>query len=218
MNPEDIAQYLRTNPGFFEQYADMMAEVCIPHPHGGRAISITERQLITLRDKNRTLETRLRELIGFAEQNDAISDKVHRLSLALLDAGSLDALLHTVVLYLREDFSVPHTALRCWNLGHAAGSRPEFVEPAGELAALAGKLVHPYCGSDVAAEIPACFGEDGVRLKSFAILPLKGETPFGLLVLASEDPHRFYPEMGTLYLTRIAELVSHALLRFKADA
>jgi hypothetical protein len=218
MNPEDIAHYLRNNPGFFEQFADMMAEVCIPHPHGGRTISITERQLITLRDKNRTLETRLRELISFAEQNDAISDKVHRLSLAMMDAPSLDALLHTVALSLREDFAVPHAALRCWNLGHAAGSRPEFVEPAGELTALAEKLVHPHCGPEVAAEVLSWFGEDGARLKSFALLPLKGETAFGLLVLASEDAHRFYPEMGTLYLSRIAELVSHALLRFRADA
>ena len=37
--------------------------------------------------------------------------------------------------------------------------------------------------------------------------------PFGILVLASEDPQRFYPEMGTLYLARIGELVAAALSR-----
>jgi len=34
------------------------------------------------------------------------------------------------------------------------------------------------------------------------------------VALASEDPRRFYPEMGTLYLARIGELLSHALARF----
>ena len=35
-----------------------------------------------------------------------------------------------------------------------------------------------------------------------------------MLALGSEDAQRFYPEMGTLYLRRIGELVSAALLRF----
>jgi uncharacterized protein YigA (DUF484 family) len=32
-----------------------------------------------------------------------------------------------------------------------------------------------------------------------------------LLVLASEDKQRFYPEMGTVFLQRIAEAVASAL-------
>jgi len=36
---------------------------------------------------------------------------------------------------------------------------------------------------------------------------------FGLLVMASEDQNRFYPELGTLYIERIGEMVSTALLR-----
>jgi uncharacterized protein YigA (DUF484 family) len=38
----------------------------------------------------------------------------------------------------------------------------------------------------------------------------------GLLVLASEDAQRFYPEMGTLYLKRIGELLSATLQRPQA--
>ncbi len=36
---EDVAEYLKTNPGFFEQYADLLAQIYVPHPHGGRAVS-----------------------------------------------------------------------------------------------------------------------------------------------------------------------------------
>jgi uncharacterized protein YigA (DUF484 family) len=36
-----------------------------------------------------------------------------------------------------------------------------------------------------------------------------GQT-IGLLILASEDKERFYPEMGTLFLQRIAETLGSA--------
>jgi hypothetical protein len=56
------------------------------------------------------------------------------------------------------------------------------------------------------------FGETAARLHSFAYLPLHaGSETIGLLVLASEDKQRFYPEMGTVFLERIAEAVSGAL-------
>jgi uncharacterized protein YigA (DUF484 family) len=57
------------------------------------------------------------------------------------------------------------------------------------------------------------FGEASAHLRSFSYLPLREEGAFGLLALASEDPQRFFPEMGTLYLKRLAELVSAALAR-----
>jgi uncharacterized protein YigA (DUF484 family) len=37
----------------------------------------------------------------------------------------------------------------------------------------------------------------------------------GLLVLASPDPQRFHPSMGTDVLTRIAELAAAALVRLQ---
>ncbi len=80
MFPEEIADYLKNNPSFFEQYADLMAQIFVPHPHGGRAVSLAERQMLTLREKNRTTEDKLAELIAFGEENDAISEKVHRLA------------------------------------------------------------------------------------------------------------------------------------------
>ena len=51
MNPSDVAAYLKEHPDFFENYADVVADVMIPHPHGGRAISISERQILTLRER-----------------------------------------------------------------------------------------------------------------------------------------------------------------------
>ena len=82
----DVAEYLEHNPQFFEEHADLISRLVIPHPHGGRAISITERQMLALRDKNKALEGRMAELLGFGEANDAISEKMHRLAVALVAA------------------------------------------------------------------------------------------------------------------------------------
>src|SRR5262245_21178269 len=78
MDATAVARYLKENPAFFEDYADLIAEIFVPHPHGGHAIPIAERQIVTLREKNADLESRLRGLIGFGAENDAISEKLHR--------------------------------------------------------------------------------------------------------------------------------------------
>ena len=209
MNPDAVASFLQAHPEFFEQYADMIAEIYIPHPHGGRAIPISERQILTLRERVKQVETKLREVIHFGEENDAIGEKVHRLTLALLGARDLDALVNAVYFHLREDFAVPHVVLRAWddNGGGAAALGP-ITQANREFAAT---LTEPLCGTHARAETPELFGEAAPGLKSFSYIPLRAEAPFGLLALASEDPQRFYPEMGTVYLKRIGEMVAVAL-------
>ena len=74
----------------------MLAQIYIPHPHGGRAIPIAERQILTLREKSRMLENKLAELIQFGEENDAIGEKMQRLCLALIAADDLHAMLRAL--------------------------------------------------------------------------------------------------------------------------
>ena len=217
MKAEDVVSYLRDNPGFFEDYAEPLAQIYIPHPHGGRAIPIAERQILTLREKCRMLEGKLEELIQFVEENDAIGEKMHRLSLALLAAGDLNAVLQALYYNLREDFAVPHAALRAWRATPVASAdRGEFAPVSDELRAYAQALEHPWCGTEANAEARGWFGDAAGALRSAACVPLRdaGGACSGLLVLASEDAARFYPEMGTLYLKRLGELLSAALERY----
>src|SRR5712671_8035647 len=112
MDATAVARYLKENPAFFEDYADLIAEIYVPHPHGGHAIPIAERQIVTLREKNGQLETKLREMIKFAGENDSISEKLHRSTLALFSATDLETTLGVLYHSLTEDFQVPHVALR----------------------------------------------------------------------------------------------------------
>lgn len=218
MKAEEVVRYLQDNQGFFEDYAELLAQIYIPHPHGGRAIPIAERQILTLREKSKMLEGKLAELIQFGEENDAIGEKMHRLCLALLPAGDLDSLLRSLYYNLREDFAVPHAALRVWGAdpGATAGNVAEFAPVSDELRRYAQSLEHPFCGGDANPEVLSWFGESAEQLHSIACVPLRdnAKSCIGMLALASEDPKRFYPEMGTLYLKRLGELLSAALDRY----
>jgi hypothetical protein len=215
MNAEDVVRYLQDNPGFFEDYAELLVKIYIPHPHGGHAIPIAERQILTLREKSKMLEGKLAELIQFGEENDAISEKMHRLCLALIASRDARGMLQALYYNLREDFAVPHAAVRVWRLNVGAAEGPEFAPVTVELRQYAAGLEHPFCGPGNNAEIASWFGEAAAQLRSFACMPLRDgvNACIGVLALASEEPKRFFPEMGTLYLKRLGELASVALQR-----
>jgi hypothetical protein len=218
LKPDDVARYLRENPAFFETHADMLAEISIPHPHGGRAIPLSDRQMLSLREKSRALESRLTELLQIGEENDAIGEKMHRLSLALLAAPDWQSLVSGLYLHLREDFAVPHAALRIWRAERGAPEEsddtPEFRPVGEQLRRYAGSLAQPFCGPSGDAEAAAWFGEGASHVRSVAHMALRDRECFGMLALGSENVLRFYPEMGTLYLKRMGDLASAALLRF----
>jgi uncharacterized protein YigA (DUF484 family) len=217
MKSEQVAAYLQEHPEFFEQYADLLADIYIPHPHGGRAIPISERQILTLREKNRAFESKLKELIEFGEENDAIGERLHRLAVALIGARDFDGVLHDLYFNLREDFAVPHVALRLWP-SDPGSDREEFREAGEDPRTFCESLAGPYCVGHAMFDTATWFCENSARLRSFAYVPLKGADVIGLLVLASEDPQRFYPEMGTLYLKRLADMVVAAVQRVRVSA
>jgi len=213
MDAKVVADYLQQNPGFFAEYADLLAEIYVPHPHDGHAIPIAERQIVTLREKNGTLEAKLRELIAFGSENDAISEKVHRSTLALFSATDLETTLGVLYHSLKEDFQVPHVALRLWGRVPEQSYLPELAATSQELRDYASALGAPYCGTNTPFESREWF--EGVpALASFAFLPLRTHQTFGLLALGSDDAARVYAGMGTMYLTRLAELASVATSRF----
>ena len=209
MKSEEIARYLATHPEFFEQYPHLLTDIRVSHPFEGRAIPIAERQILNLRDKVGLLETKLAELISFGEENDAISQKMQHIALAIMAARDLPTFIHALYLNLREDFAIPHATLRIWQ---GAGEEPEFATASEEVKQWVANMPHPQCGAYLHAEALTWLG-DTSHLRSFAAIPLKNHQVIGVLLLASEDVQRFYPQMGTLYLQRLGELIAAGLQR-----
>src|SRR5436190_2055744 len=205
MDVNAVAEYLKQNPQFFEDYADMIAEIFVPHPHGGHAIPIAERQIVTLREKNHELESKLRELIRFSSENEATGEKLHRSTLALFAAPDLETTLAVIYHSLKEDFGVPEVASRLWGKVPEGSYLPELAATSPEVREYASQLGSPYYGPSPPFESREWF-DDGGALLSIAAIPLRTTTTFGFLMLGSPDPHRFHAGMGTMFLTRFAEL------------
>jgi uncharacterized protein len=218
MSADDIANFLRAHPDFFEQYPDVLLSLNVSHPHGGRTVSIPERQLIATREKSKLLETKLAELIHFGEENDVLSRKIHALTLKLVSCKTLNESVDTLYLDLLDRFQVPHVAVRLWDVTTAAtGSEtadtPEFQTVPAELKQFVEAMTEPYCGNHPVYETHLWFGEHAPHLKSYAMMPLKTDSCFGLLLMASENAERFYADMGTMFITRLSDVFAYSVAR-----
>ncbi|MCL2872470.1 MAG: DUF484 family protein [Betaproteobacteria bacterium] len=213
MNPNSVLEFLRDHPQFLEDNAHLLSNAPA-WSQDGRVLSLTERQLRTLREKNTILERQLRDMLRAGTDNDVIGERLHRVTLAFFAARDLTTTLDVLRQSLAEDFQVPFVAVRLW-AAPVNVTRPlvECLPVCAEVQEYADKLDAPYCGRDVGGEIKSWF--NGAKaLGSFALIPLRTRQTFGLLALASPDEQRFPPGMGTVYLTRLSELASMTLERY----
>ena len=211
----DIANYLANTPGFFERHAELLASIQLTSPHGQRAVSLQERQMEMLRDKHKGLEQKIMEMIRHGQDNVAIADRLHRLTRAILLAGSPSALPNVLLASLRHEFLIPQAALRLWGADEAFAALPFTQGASDDTKSLATSLTLPYCGLNSGFE-PAGWLDEAGTVLSIALIPLRvsaHEPAFGLLVLGSPDATRYGADMGTEFLQRIGEVASAALSR-----
>jgi uncharacterized protein YigA (DUF484 family) len=210
-----VAEYLRDHPEFFEEHAEWLADVKIAHPHEGHAIPLAERQLVALRERNRQLEHRFSELVRHGGTNDQISERLHRLTLALFSAPEIDTSLEVIYQSMHTDFNVPRAAVRLWGPVPDDAYHAEFTPVSPEMREYAASLAEPYCGPLAVLESQSWLEEEAGILNSFAYLPLRtAERTIGILALGSPDPARFTADMGTHFLVRLAEVASVAIVRY----
>lgn len=222
LSAQSVADYLEQNPSFFEQHIALLARLHLPHPHGGRTVSIAERQVLALRDQARALEQKVEALVAFGHQNDALGDKVHALACQLLACGHAPAIAEATHASLANDFAVPAVALRFWAFsrpGSPPGATFEAVDPDAQEAIAA--LEAPRVGAEAPAGTASWFGPEATALKSFALIPLRtaGGATLGAIALGAKDADRFHADQGTQHLSRIGTLVACALASLpQADA
>ena len=214
----EVASYLRRHPDFLTEFPDLALALVLPREQG-QAASLASYQLDVLRDKNRELNRRLHELIEIAHENQLLMVRVHTLTLALMRATSLPETLNAVVAALTEDFN---TDLVRIVLFRADGDLPAaewlLIEPEGARAMPVFneflKRAEPLCGRLQQDKLDALFGTRTGEVASAVLLPVDG---VGMLAVGSQDPNRFHPGMGTVFLKLIAEAISAALARFAPD-
>src|SRR3977135_332331 len=124
---ESIASYLQRNPDFFERHQALLARLRLPHARGGSTISLVERQIEMLREKQAALESKLAELVRVARANDAISERLHRFTRRLLlGAMPREQAVARIAAGLREDFGAFQAALVLIGEPSAPTANPAF--------------------------------------------------------------------------------------------
>ncbi len=212
MQADDVKQFLKNNPDFFEVNAAFLASIHLPSPHGSGTISLAERQQLAQRDKIDALESNFAELVLNARDNDAIANKIHTLNIELHKAKSFDAIEQLVSALLPEHFDLSDTCLRIWAnpLDVANSSNLVFSTVSDDAKTWIAAQVQPYCGLPPTIVSEHWFLEPAASL---AIIPLRVSNTIGFLALSSDDEKRFFAEMGTDFLTKTGEILSAALSR-----
>lgn len=211
-----VARYLADNPNFFEEHVGLLSSVRLSSPLTGKTVSLQERQMEVMRDKYKTLELRMADLVRTAQDNAAIANKFHAWTQTLLTARHDADLPRALVDGLRVHFGVPQATVRLWDLAGAYASCWFGAGVSDDARLFANSLLSPYCGSNNDFEAVRLL-DDAASVTSTVMLPLRsGGKAFGLLVMGSPDPDRFTAQMGTDFLTHIGETSSAALAVLRA--
>lgn len=213
LDSDSVATYLTRNPHFFDEHPELMSQIKLNSPLGGRTVSLQERQMEVLREKIKHMELQLASLMRIGQENDLITEKFQAWTRTLLLARNDVDLPHVLIDGLQSIFSVPHATLRMWGVADGF-SHTWFSEPVSDDAKIfSNGLSAPFCGPNNDFEA-ASWLEGTASIQSIAMMPLRiSETPdaFGLLILGSPDPQRFTSEMATDFLAKIGDTSSAAL-------
>jgi len=209
-----IAAYLEAHPDFFVEHEELLPALRIPHQRGD-TISLVERQMKILRERNIEMRHRLSQLMDVARDNDRLFEKTRRLILALMDATSLEDLVISVEDSLRQDFQVPFVSLILF--GDNAMPVGRWVSAGEAQTAIGGLLTEgkSVSGSLREHELDFLFGEEQRKqIGSTAVVAIAHQGMHGVLAIASRDPQHYKSSVGTLFLSYIAEVLGRLLPRF----
>ncbi len=219
-NPEQKAQevfdYLAENPDFLLLHPHLLSHLTIAHDVEG-GVSLVERQVKVLREKNRELQGRLIEMLSAAQLNEQLLTKCIRLVLCLIDCRTLEQWVNTLHDGLLREFDLAAVSIHLF--GHWQRVEHARVHSTGQT--LQQKLDcrfpdnEPVCGRMDLNIKQSLFAHHHLERGSVALLPLGKQGQYGIIALLSENESHFSPEMGSLFLELISSVATQVLMKYK---
>lgn len=219
LSEQEVIAYLEKHPDLLQKHDALLEIMQVPHNAGSGMISLIERQVAVLREKNSSQEERLNVLINNARINEELTEKLHRYSLHLSSTNVLADLVQGASEDLRKLFDIDAVSIHIKPEYQGENLQTSNLSDKAYTAILDTMGTEPCsCHSELDDELMvSLFGEEASRLKSCALLALDAPHRIGLIALGSSDQSRFTPAMGTLILTRLGEQFSAALKRHRTD-
>lgn len=218
ITPMAVMGYLHDHPNLFIDHPELLADMIIPHHVGaaGEAVSLVERQVAALREKNRQMQNQYREILAIARDNERLVRSLHRLTMNLIVTKLPEKFFVLIYESLVNDFRADVPAIRIFAKKPMKIERPEILtqeHPSHALFESVWRMGRPLCGPltlnqhnalfDVQAEIGSC-----------ALIPISGKNWRGVMAIGSHNPKRFYPEMAVDLLSQLGEIASVLLDRW----
>lgn len=216
LSDEQVRAYLEAHPDFFDGRDDLLLKMSLPHGPD-KTISLVERQVALLRERNRDLRRELDGLLVAAHRNDEIFSKCRRLLLGLIEAKEKEAFFDALESSFRREFKTDAYSLMIFS--EYASQVNHFTSCIPEKSAryYVGSLMdgeEPYLGVLRTAEQDFLFRHASTSVKSAAVLPVRRHGLIALLAIGSSDPNYFKSGMGTLFVGFIADALARLLPRY----
>ena len=213
LTDEEVREYLKDNSDFFERHPDMLDYLHIAH-RSGSAVSLVEKQVSVLRERNMEMRKRLNSLTDNARHNDRLYEATRTLVLKLLEARDRDSLGSAFASSMRDDFDVEHATMILFGdpVDSKTHCRVESADAARiEIGALI-KARKAMCGALRRQELSYLFPDAG-EVGSAAVMPLHDGNDLGVIAVGSSDANYYTSGMGTLFLHHIADVIVRLLPR-----
>lgn len=216
LNAEQVAEYLRENPGFFLDHDDLLAELSLPH-ESGKAISLLERQVTILRERGIEARQKLNNLLENARNNDQLFDTTRNLVLALLRARGVTEIANVAVDQLSNHESIDACDIIIVDHPHMKVDKTIRTASLSRLKSDYGdvyRLKRTHCGAIDKEQVEKLFPNNGSTIHSTALCPVisNGEI-LALLALGNKTENYFNVNLDTLFLDFIGHVVGAVLDR-----
>ena len=221
VSEKSVSDFLSLHPNFFDNHQDLLKSMNLSHASGG-AVSLIERQISILRQKEVSLQNQLNQFISIAHANDIISKKIYSLTIDLFEATNIDKTLETIKKNMINNFDANESALIIFdrknqinkklsdNFFHIFNGRNDSLIPFDKF--LEKKEV--FCGKISPEQSDFLSKKNTHKIKSIALIPMGVDSKIGFLIIGNTDPNHFNPGMSVDYLKHIGDLLAGALKRY----
>ena len=213
LNTEVVAEFLKTNPEFFVGRDELLLNIRVPHS-SGKAISLVEKQLNVMRERNTELRNRLSDLIENARSNDRLFSHSRKLVLALMDCKTLAQAVDVIHASFANEFGVEYTQIILFESSSISRARQVDLGVAQDTIGKYLKARQTIGGGIGEKERAFLFGADANHIGSAALAVLAYGDLYGVIAIGNRDPNYYHSGMGTLFLSYIAEVFSRILRDF----
>lgn len=215
VDEQQVIDYLSGAPDFFIKNSALLTDMTLRH-ESGSAISLIERQIALLRERNAHFKKTLAEMVDAVHDNRRLNDSLQRLAINLFMADGLDDVIATIDDEIRNKLNIDYFSVRIITEDAALPKQQaeRYMYIGDERLAHFSKIIDKkniQCGEVTTEQAQLFFGLKVDQLGSAAIVPIADTETYALIALGSKDELHYQAHMGTDYLHQLSALVSAAI-------